>query len=322
MLDENIVIQWLLEENEPSIRYKTLSELLDYSSDHEEIILAKEKVANCKNVERIFARRDEGGLFPHKPEYYGNWTTFNHLTILAELGIAGDDPRIWPIVDWILNPGDDKIEYFVQKEFGYAYILDEANLGSCGQVKFLSTLVRLGYLDDPRVKRMIDVFVYKGRFDGGYLCKWKKSKHKGQEPKSCLAATVPALYLYSVLPENYRNGAKYDALIDYFTSRSMIYSKVEPNKIIVDTKLSLFDGSLSQILMIAYSMCKLGLGNIPQMNDLWGILNNKPKIDGKYILEAANTKKAILIDKPGQPNKWITLYVLLLQKVRDSHAEN
>ena len=73
----------------------------------------------------------------------------------------------------------------MQKVFGYAYILDEANLGSCGQVKFLSTLVRLGYLDEPRVKRMVDVFVDKGRFDGGYLCKWKKSRHKGQEPKSC-----------------------------------------------------------------------------------------------------------------------------------------
>jgi len=29
------VINWLLEENEPSIRYKTLTELLDYPSDHD-----------------------------------------------------------------------------------------------------------------------------------------------------------------------------------------------------------------------------------------------------------------------------------------------
>lgn len=313
------IVNWLLDENEPSIRYKTLTELLDYPNDNQDVQSTKEKVANCKNVERIFSRRDERGLFPHKAEYYGNWTTFNHLTILAELGIAGDDPRICPIVDWILTPGEDKCEYFVQKEFGYAYILDEANLGSCGQVKFLSTLVRLGYLDDPRVKRMIDVVVDKGRFDGGYLCKWRKSRHKGQEPKSCYAATVPALYLYSVLPDSYRSGKKYDDLINYFTSRDIIYSKTEPGEIIADTRIAIFDGSLSHILMIAHAMCKLGLGNIPQMKGVWDILNNKPQIDGKFILETANTKKAILMDKPGQPNKWMTFYMLLFQKTMEAY---
>jgi|GEM_PF-1692036 len=308
------IINWLLEEKEPSVRYRTLTELLDKPSDNEEVKSTKENVASCKNVERIFVRRDERGLFPHKPEYYGNWTTFNYLTILAELGLTGDDPRVWPIVDWILTPGDDKCEYFVQKEFENAYILDEDNLGSCGQVKFLSTLVRLGYLDEPRVKKLIDIFVDKGRFDGGYLCKWKKSNYKGQEPKSCYAATVPALLLYSVLPKSYRSGEKYDSLINYFTSRNMIYSKIEPEKIIADTRLAFSDGSLSHILMIAYSMCKLGLGYIPQMNDVWDILKDKPQIDGKYILEATNSKKAILMDKPGQPNKWVTFYMLLFKK--------
>ena len=61
----NSVINWLLEENEPSIRYKALTELLDYPSDHEDVISAKENVANSKNVERIFARCDNRGLFPH-----------------------------------------------------------------------------------------------------------------------------------------------------------------------------------------------------------------------------------------------------------------
>jgi hypothetical protein len=314
-MNENIM-NWLLEENEPSIRYRTLTELLNRSNDDADVVSAKEKVVVCKNVERIFTRSDERGLFPHKPEYYGNWTTFNYMTILAELGITGDDPRIWPIVDWILTPGDDKREYFAQKEFGYAYILDEENLGSCGQVKFLSTLVRLGYLDEPRVKRMIEVFIDKGRFDGGYLCKWKKSKHKGQEPKSCYTATVPALFLYSVLPESYRSGKKYDALINYFTSRDMIYSKTEAGKIIADTGLGLFDGGMSHILTIAYAMCRLGLANIPQMKSVWDILDGKPQTDGKYILEAANNKKAILMDKQGQPNKWLTFYMTMFQKER------
>jgi hypothetical protein len=178
------IIDWLLDEKEPSIRYRTLTELLDYQKDSAEVMLSKERVSSCKNVERIFSRRGDNGLFPHKPEYYGAATTFNYLTSLVELGITKDDKRIWPIVDWILTPGNDKLEHFLQKEIEDSYILAEDNLGNCRQAGFLSTLVKLGYLDEPRVKRLIDVFVDKGRFDGGYLCKWKKSRHIGQEAKS------------------------------------------------------------------------------------------------------------------------------------------
>lgn len=287
---------------------------MDYPNDSNEVVSAKVNVINCKNVERIFSRTNNNGLFPHKPEFYGNWTTFNYLTSLVELGITKDDKRIWPIIDWVLTPGNDKIEHFVQKEFDDTYILDDANIGSCGQVGFLSTLVRLGYLDEPRVKRLIDVFIDKSRFDGGYLCKWKKSTHKGQEPKSCYIATVPALFLYSVLPESYRTGKNYNDLIAYFTSRDMIYSKTKPNKVIADTKLSFKSTGPSHILKIAGSMSRLGMGNIPQMKSVWEIINKKPTVDGKYILEVAETKKAILMDKPGQPNKWVTFYVLLAKK--------
>lgn len=80
----NEVINWLLEEKEPSVRYRTLTELLCYSSDNKEVIEAKKKVEHCKNVERIFSRRNEEGLFPHKPEYYGKWTTFDFLTIISK----------------------------------------------------------------------------------------------------------------------------------------------------------------------------------------------------------------------------------------------
>jgi len=316
---DNQVISWLLEESEPSVRCRTLTELLDYPADSAEVVAAKAAVSKCKNVERIFARRDGRGVFPAKPEYFGNWTTFIYLGALAELGVTGDDPRVWPVVDWILTPGDDadKHEYFMQKELAqYAYILDDANLGSCRQGGFLATLVRLGYLDDPRVRRLVDVYIGKGRWDGGYLCKWKKSRHAGQEPKSCYSATLPALWLYAALPASYRSGEKYEALIEYFTGRDMLFSKLEPGKRIGWDGLA-FNAGPSDILKIAYSMGKLGLGNIPQMKSVWDILDAKPTVGGKYILERAETKKAILMDKQGEPSKWITLYVLLARKYRD-----
>lgn len=306
---QETVIQWLLEEAEPCVRYRTLTALLERPPTEEAVLHAKEQVSRCKNVQRILAKREPNGLFPHKPAYYGNWTTFTYLTILAELGLDGQDARIAPIVDWILTPGADKCEYFVQKELPNAYLLDADNLGSCRQVAFLSTLVRLGYTNDPRVQRLLEGFVEKCRFDGGYLCKWKKSHFEGQTPKSCYTATVPALYLYAVLPQSYRAGKAYESLLAYFLSRNMLYSKTQANTIIADTSLGFADGSYSQILTIAYSMARLGLYTIPEMQTVRTILEEKEQLHGKYILEKTNSKKAILMSGPGQPNKWITLYM-------------
>jgi hypothetical protein len=318
MLNIN-VINWLLEENEPSIRYRTLTELCDIPVDDPQVIAAKEAIIKSKNVTRVFSKLDENGLFPHKPEYYGNFTTFNFLNILCELGLNKNDDNIKHIVDWILTPGEDKHEHFVQKEFQNenAYLLDKSNLGSCRQVGFLSVLVRLGFLEDKRVSGLIDTFIEKSRFDGGYLCKWKKSNHPGQEPKSCYAATVPALMLYAWLPAGYRNSKAFDNLIDYFLKRNIIYSKQEKDKIIADTRLGFYSTGLCHLLTVAYAMSKLGYGNAPEMESVWDILEKKKDENGKYASEYAESKKPILMEPVGKPNKWITFYVLLAEKYKD-----
>lgn len=317
----NSTIQWLLEEKEPSIRYRTLVELLDKPFNDTEVVSTKEGVLRSKNVTRLFSRLDENGLFPHKADYYGNFTTFNYLYALSELGLNSYDEHIKHIVDWILTPGSDKHEHFMQKEFQNenAYLLDPSNIGSCRQVHFLYTLVKLGFLEDDRVQALINAFVNKSRFDGGYLCKWKKSNYPMQTPKSCYKATVPALLVYSALPQGYRENKEYKNLIEYFKGRNLIYSKIEPDRVIADTSLSLYSGGLSHILILAYAMSKLGFGNIPEMSPVWDILENKKDDTGRYILERAETKKAINMDGVGKPNKWITLYVLLALKYKNNH---
>ena len=81
---------------------------------------------------------------------------------------------------------------------------------------------------------------------------------------------------------------KYNNLIDYFICRDMIYSKTGPNKIIADTRIGLFDGGMSHILTIMYSMCRLGLGNIPQIKSVWDILDSKQMENTSFNLEIQN----------------------------------
>lgn len=319
---ENL-INWLLEEKEPSVKYRTLTELLGKTETDPEVSEAKVAVLQSKNVNRLFDRLDDRELFPHISKYYGNFTTFNYLYALAELGLKKGDPHIDDIVDWILIPGEDKHEHFVQKEFQneHAYLLDESNLGSCRQTDFLGTLLRLGFGDDERVKKLIDAFIEKNRFDGGYLCKWKKSRHKGQTPKSCVGTTVNALRVFSYLPEEYRNTDAYKNTLEYFVSRNMIHSKINSDEIICSTNAFYNGCGMSHAFVLADAMSRLGRGNIPEMDEVWAILESKRDTEGKVILEATDTKKTLIMDGVGKPNKYLTLNLLLSYRLKELAAE-
>lgn len=310
------IIEWLLEDSYPSIKYRTMTELLDYDIDSPETISARRKIFMQKDVKQIFAKLNENGLFPHVPKFFGNFTTFNFLNALSELGLKKDDENINKIVDWILTPSEDKREHFMQKDFQdeHAYLLDESNIGSCRQVEFLCVLVRMGFLIDKRVERLVDAFVEKSRFDGGYLCKWKKSHFNGQIPKSCYSATVPALKLYSLLPESYRNSKEFQNLLDYFTSRKMILSKVNSNEIIASTTSGFYATGTSNLFTLVYAMSKLGYGDIPEMNELWSIIDSKKDNSGRINLEHTEKKKTVQLDELGKPCKWLTMYNMFAEK--------
>lgn len=305
-----------MEDSYPSIKYRTMTELLSFDMNSPETKVVRNKIFEQKDVKRIFSKLNEDGLFPHVSKSFGNFTTFNFLDALSELGLKKDDENINKIVDWILTPGEDKHEHFMQKEYQneHAYLLDESNIGSCRQVEFLCVLVRMGFLVDKRVERLVDAFIEKSRFDGGYLCKWKKSHFIGQIPKSCYSATVPAIKLYSLLPESYRTTKEFESLLDYFISRKMIFNKMKSDEIITSTTSGFYATGTSTIFTLAYAMSKLGYGNIPEMNQLWSIIDNKKDNNNRIILEHTEKKKTIQLEDIGRPCKWLTMYNILAER--------
>ena len=302
-------MEWLMDPNDPCVRYRAMTELMDVPTNSMDAFLARRELLKSRNVTRLFARLDARGLFPHVPKYYGNYTTFRYLYALSELGLRKDDPHINKIVDWILYPSEEKREFFIQPEFQdeHAYLMDESSLGGCHQIDFLGTLLRLGYYDDPRIQRLIGVFLKKCRFDGGYLCKWQKGNHPDRTPKSCYTASVNALRVFSYLPAEYRETQAFRGLLEYFTSRRMLYSKTEPDKIIGST-LAMYNGcGFSPIFVIADAMSRMGMGNVPEMDDVWRILHTKTDRDGKVLLEATDGKETLHLLRVGMPNKYLTL---------------
>jgi hypothetical protein len=313
------IVKWLLDPSDPCIRYRTMTELLDVPVDSMEAFLARREVLSSKAVTRLFDRLDHRGVFPHVPKYYGNYTTFRYLYALTDLGLRKDDPHINKLVDWILYPSAEKREFFVQESLRdeHAYLMDESNLGSCHQIDFLGTLLKLGYYDDPRIQRFLKVFLQKSRFDGGYLCKWQKGNHLGQTPKSCYTAAVNALRVFSHLPTEYRETETFHRLLAYFTSRKMLYSKTDPQKMIAST-ISMYNGcGYSHLFVIADAMSRMGLGSIPEMEEVWSTLRAKQNANCRIPLEATDGKETIPMLRVGISNKHLTLkYQICLKQLK------
>src|SRR2546428_749124 len=90
------VLDWLLEENQPSVRVLTLTQLLRKASTDPEVVAAKEAIPNRGWAADLLARQDPAGWWIaekslYRPKYLStNWM----LLILSDLGITKDDPRI------------------------------------------------------------------------------------------------------------------------------------------------------------------------------------------------------------------------------------
>ena len=91
---------------------------------------------------------------------------------------------------------------------------------------------------------------------------------------------------------------------------------INPEQIICSTD-AFFNGcGYSHLFVIAQAMSRLGLGNIPEMDEIWHRIESLRDEDGRVILGNSDTKKTVLMDAVGKPNKYLTLHVLLSEKFR------
>jgi hypothetical protein len=143
---------WLLEEENPSVRYFTLTDILDKSSNDREVQKAKAAIMNFGVVPQILARQKHQGHwgvaedFYIRSKYKGTvWT----LIILAELGADGTDPRIKRACEFILEHSQDR------ESGGFSH-LGSPNGGGlhdiilpCLTGNMIYRLIKFGCLDDP-----------------------------------------------------------------------------------------------------------------------------------------------------------------------------
>lgn len=308
------VVDWLLEEDNPSVMYRTLTELLDEKPGDPKVHAAKDWIASSKPVQYIFSKMHPDGYWEYNGkgagvDYVDFVTTHFNLSFLAELGLDRKDPRVALAAERYLN---------LSKPDG-----DYAGYMSCLFAYNIRTFIMLGYGNDPHIRKSVELMLSTSRHDGGYLCDMHERKRRTRPVKSCINGSTKALMAYAMLPELWKH-PRCKELVDYFLRRRVVYQTGEPGKPANrSSDLMIFPFHWrSNLLESAYALCVMGYGNYPELEDMWKVFESKKDRNARYALDWDPPRSYFKTGKRGRANKWVTLYAYLAIKHKDSKESN
>ena len=314
MLANPDIIQWLVQDNDPSMQWRTRRELLNAEIDLPEARQAKSAIDESSAVCGLLEKMHPDGYWlqknPRTKVYvgedvlYGSFgTTHFCLAYLAELGMDRSHPLVEKAAERYLS---------LQKADG-----DWLNHYSCLFGYNIRTYVLLGYREDARIERSIELLLQTVREDGGYLCDWHEGKYKTRQVKSCIRGAVKCLLAFAELPE-YWEHPRCRQLVEYFLKRGGIYqSKSRDIFVNDDMKRHAFPIIWrANIWEILYALSKMGYGNDERLNRAWNELESRADESGRYKLDWTPTECPWKVGERGEVNKWITFYAWMAEKYR------
>jgi hypothetical protein len=310
------VVDWLLDPVEPSIRYRTLTELLDRPERDPEVREAKAGIGRTGWAAALLEGRtadggwpiDAGG--PYGPKYVSShW----RMLALSDLGVERSDPGIARSCErWFAG-----------------FPLAGGGLGGnsngtghhCVVGNLARAAVRMGYGEDPRVRVSLTWLAETADPKGGWSC-WGRGRNLDSwEGLSAFAAYPRARWTprdrevveraaeFYLERELQRQGSRYAPWYRFHWPVHYYYD----------------------LLVGLEVLTALGHGEDPRLGPAVAHLERRRRADGRWNLDAAHpdvegamarwfaahpTKRPVPLsfESPGQPSRMITLRALLVGK--------
>ena len=283
------ILEWLLEENTPEVRLRTLKEYEKLPEDDSRVVECKKQLLQSKTYERGLKK-----LRTDKP-----WAKYDAIMAFAEWGLTRDD---------IGSDIDDEV-FGLIRSTGFKML--------CGEPLLLRNLVKLGYGREEIVKNEIDSVLLLIKEDGGFGCisTNKKINNPNKPHKSCARLTVEYLLLAAELRLAGVPAECEDALVHYFTKRNIFYRTDDLQTPMVDVMLGTFyppDPIKIGAHNIVYALRVLGCApDSEAMQAGYKVLDQHRLENGRYILTGSKSVPAFKAGNVGEENKWITLYAYM-----------
>jgi hypothetical protein len=334
------IIDWLLEEDNPSVRYFTLKYLLDKDENSPQVEEAKSAIPNSKIVAKIFSKQNAKGYWgdkaiPYLPKYKASYW---QIMVLGCLGLHRSDKRVQKACEYIFTfqqkDGGFTGTTEAQAQHDYNYYLKKGKTlskrdvwisarvyegqMSCLTGNTIAALIRLGYGTDPRVKKALTWLVKVQNRDGGWLCPYWPA-HRN-DTHGCFYGTICPLQAFSKLSrdEITREVKRAVRMGAEFLLMHRLYRADHHNYRII--RKSWLDLSFPwfyrySILWALDVLTKLGYTKDIRLKDALNIVLEKRQKDGTWILESTPSGRMhASLGVKGRPSKWITLSSLRVLK--------
>ncbi|MCI4349881.1 MAG: hypothetical protein L3J93_06680 [Thermoplasmata archaeon] len=305
------VLEWLLEEDQPAIRFLTLTELLGRPRTDPDVRRTQEQIPRTGWAAEIFARQNRHGLWdPEDRLYHGKYLSTNWmLLILSDLGLTRADPRIATACKaWI--------ERFAKKDGGFS--MDGASQGHlCITGNTARALLRFGYARHPRVRSAFAWLAEHRSKLGGWSCYGSGRNLDSWEGLSAFAELPRAAW-----SEEFRSSATSGA--EFFLSRELHH---QGERYAPWFRFHYPVHYYYDLLVGLDILTRLGYASDPRLTFALGVLREKRRRDGRWNLDSVHPDVEgpiaewlarhpndrpvpFALEKAGAPSKMITLTAL------------
>ena len=312
-------INWLLEEENPSVRYWTLRDILEMNEKMPEVVDIRQDIMESELVTSILKAQTEEGYWVHMEDMYlpKYKATTHQLLILAEHG-ATRTPMIEKAIEHIYQFQRNSGHFLTKlpkSEKGKDSVVKD---GCCFDGNILYYLNHFGYLEDPRTLRLLDfIYDYYDEENTGWKCRAYPINPEAVFPVNCYMGATKILKAFSMIPEEKRSNRMKD-IIERETEKILenrVYKYLQnPDGTRKDKAgWKRFGYPLfyqADLLEVMVTLTRLGVYD-DRMRDAIEIIETGRQKDGRWLLkDSYNGKMWIDIEEKNKPSKWVTLRAL------------
>jgi len=297
-------LNWLLNSQTPSIRYLTLTQVLQKPVHDAEVQAVRSEITVSKPVSSILSRQDPEGFWSSKKHYYSPKYRSSHWTmlLLTELAVPPENQNLQKGADFMLETltKDKRLETYIETSVGFF----------CLWGNWLRYQLFCGRFEDPAVQKAIELVckdihrLGKCRYNGDLPCSW---------------AVIRELNGLALIPENQRSREVEKAIergiqfivedYDIVSADYPVIEKVHP--LWYSLSFPLFYHT--DVLFTLRVLKALNALDHPKAKGALDWLWSKQNKQGKWTGGSPFRKKSRpFLAEPDTPNHWITLHAASL----------
>jgi len=297
------LLAWLLEPDDPGIRYFALRDLLGRRQDDPEVTVARQAIPASSPVQAIVAaQRPDGGWGERLDStYWPKYTaTVWQMIILSELGLPGGHPAI--------RKGLHRMNAAIEG-IGAPTAIEEGEVLWCYSANTIRYLWRFGLGDAPCTHAATERLVEAALSRPEWRC-----PHNHNTP--CLWGAVKVLRAFAEVPRHeWKSKVRQvvhkaaEPLLAHDYQADQVKTQMTENGWGTDwLKFGFPSFYESDLLEALDALAAVGYTHDPRVEPLLDLMLRKRDEQGRWQLENSfNGRMHVDIEEKGKPSKWVTL---------------